>query len=269
MQLNSENYFSPEAMHEYMSVSQFKAFDRCQAAAMAELTGEWTPEPKEAFNEGKMFEALICGEEEIFFMEHPEVISSQGKTKGNVKANYLNIMNAAEAFKRQKEFAKIVAHSQKQVIVTGIICGVKYKGCIDFYNPETGDCWDSKCMKDFKGVYSAEEGRMLHWWEVYGYHWQAAIYRELCRQTFGKAGRFGLVAATKEPVPDVAWLEFENGFLDNALDIIIELSPVYQAIKDGLIDPEACGKCAYCKTHKQLCKPEKIGEYMEEENKNA
>ena len=84
MQLNSENYFSPEAMHEYMSVSQFKAFDRCQAAAMAELTGEWTPEPKEAFNEGKMFEALICGEEEIFFMEHPEVISSQGKTMGNV-----------------------------------------------------------------------------------------------------------------------------------------------------------------------------------------
>ena len=33
MELNSENYFSREANMAYMSVSQFKAFEKCEAAA--------------------------------------------------------------------------------------------------------------------------------------------------------------------------------------------------------------------------------------------
>ena len=40
MKLTHENYYSPEANQAYMSVSQFKAFDRCEAAALAELRGE-------------------------------------------------------------------------------------------------------------------------------------------------------------------------------------------------------------------------------------
>ena len=36
MILSTENYYSREANTEYMSVSQFKAFDRCPAAALAE-----------------------------------------------------------------------------------------------------------------------------------------------------------------------------------------------------------------------------------------
>ena len=41
MNLTAENYFSQEAQREYMSASQFKAFDRCEAAAAAELRGEY------------------------------------------------------------------------------------------------------------------------------------------------------------------------------------------------------------------------------------
>lgn len=32
MILNNENYYSPEANQEYMSVSQYKAFMNCEAA---------------------------------------------------------------------------------------------------------------------------------------------------------------------------------------------------------------------------------------------
>ena len=48
MQLNHDNYFSPEAMMEYMSTSQFKSFEKCEAAVMAELYGLYKPETKNA-----------------------------------------------------------------------------------------------------------------------------------------------------------------------------------------------------------------------------
>lgn len=36
MELTKDNYFSPEANAAYMSASQYKAFCRCEAAALAE-----------------------------------------------------------------------------------------------------------------------------------------------------------------------------------------------------------------------------------------
>lgn len=40
MLLNSTNYFSPEAMSHYWSVSQYKEFDRCEAAGLAARLNE-------------------------------------------------------------------------------------------------------------------------------------------------------------------------------------------------------------------------------------
>lgn len=37
LQLNDENYYSQEADMQYMSVSQYKAFRKCEAAALAKL----------------------------------------------------------------------------------------------------------------------------------------------------------------------------------------------------------------------------------------
>ena len=41
--LTESTYFSPEAQAVYMSASQFKAFRTCEAAALAEIRGEWLP----------------------------------------------------------------------------------------------------------------------------------------------------------------------------------------------------------------------------------
>ena len=241
-----------------MSTSQFKAFMKCPAAIMAEINGEIKPENKDSYTEGHMFEAIVSGNEELFYMQHPEIISSQGKTKGNVKSNYQKVVNAAESFNRQRIFCDIVKRCKKQVLVTGVISGVKFRCLLDLYDPETGEIFDTKCMKDFKDTYSADEGRRVSWWEVWGYHYQAAIYSELACQTFGKATTFSLLAATKEDVPDVAWIEFDNGYLRNILDIVEEAAPMYQAIKDGLIDGERCEICSYCRSSKIIRKPEII-----------
>ena len=41
MILSHDNYYSEEANKEYMSVSQFKDFMKCEAAALAKLNGEY------------------------------------------------------------------------------------------------------------------------------------------------------------------------------------------------------------------------------------
>ena len=41
MKLTNDNYFSPEAALEYWSVSQFKAFNKCEACGLAEARGEF------------------------------------------------------------------------------------------------------------------------------------------------------------------------------------------------------------------------------------
>ena len=269
--LTPENYFSTDAAKAYMSYSQFKSFMHCPAAVMAELNGEYEPFGRDAYLEGHLFEAVINGTAQDFYLLHPNVISSKGATKGQPKSNYLKVIDSAEAFMRQSEMIALVRRCEKQKIITGEINGVPYKGCIDLYDPETGDCWDTKCMRNFESVYSPEEGRRMEWWEYYGYQYQAAIYRELMRQNSVKLSRFGLMAATKETVPDVDWLQFDDRLLDAAYDIVYELSPSFQMIKAGLIDAEPCGKCDYCKSVKRVTEPTILSQYgtitegMEEE----
>lgn len=258
-EITVENYFSPEIQREYMSTSQFKSFMNCSAAALAELNGEFERSTKDAFTEGHMFEALTCGDEVLFFMQHPEVISSQGKTKGDIKSNYQKVVAAAHAFNSQTEFRKIVERCEKQVLVTGVIGGVKFRGLLDLFDKNTGEIFDTKCMKDFDGKYSADEGRYLPWWQLWGYHYQAAIYRELVRQTFDiENPTFSLLAATKEASPDVAWLKFSDEYLDNVYDIVDAYAPMYHAMKLGMMDVQRCEKCAFCRETKILKGPELI-----------
>ena len=259
--LTAENYFSLEADTRYMSNSQFKAFMSCQAAAMAEIKDGWNAAQKECFIEGHLFENVVCGAEELFFAQHPEIISTRGESKGQPKSNFLRVLAAAEAVRSQEAVMDEINRCEKQKVITGIINGVAYKGCIDLYNPENGNVWDLKNVKDFKPIYSPDEGRRLEWYEYYMYIQQLALYRELLRQNNLLTGNFGLIAATKEAVPDVVWLMFNPRLLDNSLDIVFELSPVYDMVKKGIVPPTECGQCEYCRAHKTLKKPKIIGGY--------
>ena len=65
MILTKDNYFSKEADMEYMSVSQFKLFNECEAKALATIIGQETSTFKEAFLEGQLFEALVAGDKKL------------------------------------------------------------------------------------------------------------------------------------------------------------------------------------------------------------
>ena len=59
MILTNENYYSPESNMEYMSVSQYKQFKRCEAATMAELRGEWQQPKSTALLVGSYVDACL------------------------------------------------------------------------------------------------------------------------------------------------------------------------------------------------------------------
>lgn len=258
--LTHKNYFSPEMMMEYMSTSQFKAFEQCESAALAELQGKLEID-KECYKEGHYFEACLTGTEELFLLQNPEMVSSRGATKGDLKANFKKVQGAVEAFKRQPMFMDRIIRCEKQVIVTGTIAGLKFKGMVDFLNMETFEGYDTKAMANFKKVWSDTDKAYISWYFAYGYHYQSAIYAELIRQTFGKAVAQRILAVTKEDTPDLAAIEFTQERLDGAMSIIEEYAPRYDKIKRGLIEPIPCGSCAYCKQHKIVTEFEVVGEY--------
>ena len=66
MELNEQNYFSKEANEEYMSVSQYKAFKKCEAAALAEIKGEYERPKTDALLIGSFVDSYFGGTEARF-----------------------------------------------------------------------------------------------------------------------------------------------------------------------------------------------------------
>ena len=63
---------------------------------------------------------------------------------------------------------------------------------------------------------------------------------------------FVLVGATKESATDIEAMYIPDEDLAFPLSEDEALSPRYDAIKRGEIEPEGCGKCAYCRSTKRL-----------------
>ena len=55
--LNKSNYFSHEMNVKYMSVSQFKSFEKCEAAALAEIDGTYAREKTTALYVGSYIDS--------------------------------------------------------------------------------------------------------------------------------------------------------------------------------------------------------------------
>lgn len=253
MKLDKDNYFSKEADLEYMSVSQFKLFKECESKALATITGQEDSTFKDAFLEGHMFEDIVTGHKDKFMAEHPEIISTRGATAGEIKSNYKKVLTSAEKFQEQKFFTDIINRCEQQVILTGEIERVKVKCALDLFDKNTNSIYDIKCMSDFKEQWDKINKCYIPWYYSYGYVLQLAVYREIVKQNFGKEPEeVALIAATKEEIPDIQALRFNKSLLDLELEDFKNKIVYYDNIKKGLINPEACGECSYCKKHKQI-----------------
>lgn len=247
MNLTPDNYFSPEANRTYMSVSQYKSFRTCPAMAMAELLGEYEREQTAALLVGSYVDAWFEGTLPRFQAEHPAIF----KRDGTLKADYMQAEAIIERVQRDPMFMDYMS-GEKQVIMTGTIAGIKVKIKIDSLLPDK--ITDLKIMRDFAPIYDSELGR-VPFWIYYGYDIQGAVYREIVRQNTDKTLPFYLASATKEKVTDIEIFHLAESDLEFALERFVKDAPMFDAIKSGVIAPQRCGCCEYCKQTKVLSAP--------------
>ena len=76
--LTNENYFSKENQMKYMGVSQFKAFEKCPAAAYAEVMGQYEREKTTALLVGSYVDAHFEGTLDIFKAQNPSLFKRDG-----------------------------------------------------------------------------------------------------------------------------------------------------------------------------------------------
>lgn len=254
MKLTAKNYFSNEANQYYMSVSQFKEFERCEAAALAKVYGNYAEEPTTAMLVGSYVDAYYEGTVEAFREEHPEIF----KRDGSLKADFAVAEAVIARTKRDAMFQHYMGGA-KQVIMTGIIDGVPVKCKID--SMMMHETVDLKVMRSFDDVYVPDFGR-VPWFMAWGYDMQGSVYQEIRSQNEkGVKKPFILAAATKEAEPDIDLIEIVQEDLDNALLRFRQNVVRYDAIKKGAITPDRCGKCAWCRRTKALDSVTKSTEY--------
>lgn len=241
--ITAENYFSPENEKKYMGSSQFKSFMKCEAAALAEIKGEYERKQTTALLVGSYVDAHFEKTLDIFKAQHPELF----KRDGTLKADYIKAEEIINRIERDEMFMRYMS-GEKQVIKTGEIAGVPFKIKIDSYHEDVANV-DLKIMKDFEPMYKPGEGK-LTFIEFWGYDIQGAIYQEV----EGNHLPFFIAGATKEDEPDIGIFQIPQEYLDVALDRVKELAPRYQAIKNGEIEPVRCEHCDYCKRTKVLTK---------------
>lgn len=244
--ITEETYFSKENELKYCGSSQIKSFMDCEARTIAKINGEWKEETTTSLLVGSYVDAAVSGTLDIFKAKHPEIFKKDGTLKSEyIKADY--ILNRIE---RDELFMKYIS-GDHQAIMTGEIANVPIKIKIDSYFPDKVIV-DLKCVKDFEPVWNNETKIKENFIDYWRYTLQGALYQEIVRQNTGKRLPFYIAAVTKETEPDIAVLGIPDEELDKQLEIIKEILPRINNIKNGIVEPIRCEKCNYCKFTKKL-----------------
>jgi hypothetical protein len=236
MILTAENYYSAEANWEYMSCSQYKSFlpelGGCEAAAMAELKGEYRRPLTKALLVGSFVDAYFEGTLKKFMEEHHDIFTK----KDMLRAEFQKANEIIGRVKRDPFFMKFMS-GEKQRIFTFEMFGVKWKTKMDSYYPSI--CiTDLKVVKSFKG--------MGYWrYDIKGGIYQVGTYLNTEERL-----PFYLAAATKERVTNFDVFQVSQDVLNGALFEVEYNIPHIIDVKTGKAEPVSCGVCDYCKSIK-------------------
>lgn len=238
MKLTDKNYYSSKANWEYMSVSQYKNFRKCEASAIAQLRGEWEQPKSTALLVGSYVDAWFEGTLSDFMDSNPEIF----KRDGSLKADYVQAAEIIDRVQRDPVFMEYMS-GKKQVIRTGELAGCKWKIKIDSLLPDK--IVDLKVMRSMERIMG--KSFVEHW----GYDLQMAVYAEI-----EKSGlETYLAVVTKQTPADLAVIHIPDWRREELLDEIKRSMPRILAVKSGAVEPERCGVCEYCRATKTLTEP--------------
>lgn len=228
---------------------------KCEAEALAELKGEYQPESDLApLLIGNYVHSYFESPEAHakFLKDNPGMLAKTGKTKGQLLKKYsiadtvIDYLDSDSAFKQ-------LYQGDKEVIVTGDLFGVDWKGKIDCLNLERGYFID---LKTTAGLHKKFWNNGEHKWEsfvaAYNYQLQMWVYQQLIQQTFGVTCQPYIVAVSKETVPDKTIVSIPDYRMEEAKRTVEMRQNHIELVKSGQIKPNYCGTCDYCKPLKQL-----------------
>ncbi|MBP1999725.1 hypothetical protein J2Z69_000744 [Paenibacillus shirakamiensis] len=255
-QLNSHNYHSTEANIHYWSNSQYKDFISCEARAIAKLEG-WTEPSSDALLIGSYVHAYFESPEvfQEFKNSNPEMISSKGPTKGQLKAGFLQANLLIKTIENDP-LCMFVLQGEKEVILTGEFAGAAWKVKMDNYAPDRNRFSDIKTVAVIqKEIWDPESG-YVSFVESSKYTAQMALYAEIERLTRSRDGWIEpiIVAVSKEDPPDKAVISINAYDIKRELDNIANNMPRLIEVKAGRIQPLRCENCRYCRETKKLNK---------------
>lgn len=252
MELNSSNYYTPEANAAYWSASLVKEFLDCPARAYAELTGRYERPKSTALMVGSYVDAYFEGTLDDFKRNNRDIF----KRDGSLKSDYIAADRMIDRAASDPVFMEYM-DGEKQAIKTGYIGGLPFKAKFDVYLPGQRIV-DLKTAKDTKPVYKAGQGRMT-FADAWNWPLQMAVYQSI----EGNRLPCYLAVVTKEDPPDIEVVEIPQDKLDAEMDFLLEKLPYFDAIKQGIIEPERCENCAYCRMTKRLTAPKKLDYFNE------
>lgn len=248
-ELNKANYFSPEATRSFWSVSQFKAFNKCEAAGFAEATGQYQRETTDALLIGSYVDAYFSDELEEFQEHNGEKMFTK---KGELYAKFKDADRMINAIECQPLMEQML-RGDKQVVMDADLDGIPWKIKMDVFNGHR--IVDLKTVRDFGDLWDETVGSRRSWVEYWGYDIQGAVYQKVVEAVTGKKLPFYIAAVTKERVPDVAVIEIPQHILDAAYGLVQAKIERFDLIKSGDVEPRRCEICDYCKQTKILTKP--------------
>jgi hypothetical protein len=255
MDLNSSNYFSKEADLAFFSASQVKSFRKCEAATMAALRGEYVRPMSTALTVGQYVDEALTGDLESWKQNHPEIL----KRDGTLKADYEGARLMVERAMRDPLFMDFM-DGEHQTILTAKLFGVPFKAKFDVLGADR--IVDLKTVKDLKSQYLPGQGR-VDFATAWDWPLQLAIYQRIYEINEGVKLPCYLAVITKETPADIRIIQVEQERMDAELALLEQQLPRFEAVKSGVIDPERCDRCEYCRESRVLMGPELLGDFDE------
>lgn len=259
MKITADNYYSIEADKEYMSVSQFKDWLKCEHMAHAKyVTAEYKDDDKKCFLAGNYVHSMFEGFEahKEFLEKNKDKLHSKRKPFGLLK-EYSDLDNLYNCVKGDEGFM-FYLDGEKEKYYTAELFGVMWKMKVDVINHQYKFITDLKTCKNFELSWNNETRKQEMFYELHNYYLQAAIYQAIIKIITGEKYEMYIAAITKEKSPDHELYEFKSENAQNEfykqLQIAQDYLPEIMSIKNGDLKPERCNRCDYCKMTKKITK---------------
>lgn len=249
--LNPSNYYEHWTDHEWLSPTVFKGFVACEAQELAIINDEWKPDNAQALLVGNWLHSYFESDEahRKFIEENRSAVTT--KSGKSFLQPFKQADDMINRLKREPMFKGSYV-GEKEVIITGELFGVPWKGKIDCLNVEQGYFIDLKTTRNIDELYWNQQTRERENFIIYyDYPLQMAVYKRLLENKYGKTFKPMIWAVSKEKHPDIRLF---GNFSESRLADEFETIQAYQEhvlkVIQGDEEPTRCGHCDYCKdTH--------------------